>query len=274
MENTLLNPNTNNREHLKPHRNRYTKQLSVANNIYELKGIVLDILNDLAGLTDFSFVRSIENALTNPLITNPRDQLDIYFRNRYQDDDFMVEYAAQDSNQPVFASQVYEIATRAHIATRTFKRNEEIMKLNRQYGFYDYFCMRQDSIVKRKGKPIRILYAVTQRYVEPFELRKIISPAYNELIALCEAIDYTTAINFPELLSEEENLSIEDIQLGKLEKSYLKEIGELRKKPKQIAKEYNVSVGSVYQALDRARRKLKAKTNFEAYAEARKFGLF
>lgn len=240
----------------------FVASLSEAQTVEDFRDSVIAILKPYNGLSDFSVfsTTSLVAIEDSPLITNPRSLLRTYTEEAFFEVDTMVSYAMNADNNPIYQSNAQEFAHTAGFDTEQFKRNREICTLNRQYGYYDYYC----TVSKSCSGSGNMLFSVTARHTSSSKVKEIIQPHTQAIEILAHTVNAVGSKLFPEFFGDKDDESgtITNRPLEIFKKMVFED-----KTPQEIAFELNISPNAVLKNASRGRAALGVRTNEAAVRE-------
>ena len=171
------------------------------------------------GFTDFSCSRISPAGNLDAgaeLITMPEQILKTYHEEAFYQHDMILDIIKVKDVNPIFQSLIRRELERTFLETLTTKRNWEILRLNEEFGYQDYYLIPQPASTG-EGK---MLFSVTARDADEKKFQRHVNQHRQFLHLLSEAIDFIATQKFPsEFLvpgSQKVNIAPRSLQLLKL----------------------------------------------------------
>ncbi len=156
-----------------------------------------NILNELRriGLTDYSFiVLSDERGIDTPLSTAPKALIEAYREEAFYRDDEVMGYLLSNT-RPTFRTTIERYIDEAPIETLVIRRNRELIRLWRRFGFLESYLIPVDE----DGST----FTVGARNEDPAEVQSRVEAYAEELLALGKVIRHVCKRKFPDFMSPE-----------------------------------------------------------------------
>jgi predicted DNA-binding protein (UPF0251 family) len=228
---------------------------------------VLGKINSL-GFSDYTFARlhTLGDAEA-PLGTAPQELLELYFKEGFAEHDLVLDYGLANNTTPIFQSTVAEHINSAPFVTETFLRNQEILRLNQNFGRLDYYVI---PIQAHDGSD-NILFSITSKDMNPVDFQNRIKQCAPLLQLLGKAIDYIGLCKFPDFfLRDNENRKI---LIHPRPLMLLNTLAKENLSLNQAAEKMCISIDTVNKHVAAAKKALGAKTIANAVYRAVKEGL-
>ncbi|MDG1814327.1 MAG: autoinducer binding domain-containing protein [Porticoccaceae bacterium] len=239
----------------------YYAELACSRDVLDFKtriGAVVDRL----GFSDFAFVRlASRDADFSMLMSTPSTLLDSYCQEGLYENDMMFSYA-KSKVSPIYRSTLDHYLGQSPVDTNMTRTMEEIYKLNKSLGYYDYYHIPSEAM-DGDGK---VMFSVTLRGCSPLEFKCRIQGCESTLRLLSDAIDLVATRKFAHIFVNAKDKPIIAITPKPL--LVLETLANNDFTVAQIADHLNISPVTVSKHLETARKALGVRTNHAAIKKA------
>ncbi len=172
----------------------YYWQLAGARDVSEFMDRILVAVNKL-GFTDFSFGRlsAKGGAAGNVATTLDDDVLRVYREKQLYLHDMVLQHG-EASTKPILTSTVENYISNAPFKTEQIKRTIELIKLNRRFGYNDFYNIP----LKAHSGEGNVMLSVSSQATNQVEFRRKAAAAKINLQSLAQTVDYIGTTKFPE----------------------------------------------------------------------------
>ncbi len=192
--------------------------------------------------------------------------LDIYMHEAYYECDLTLQHANR-SDRPVFQSDIESFIKSSPVETESLKRCTSLLKLNKNFGYTDYYSIP----LKSQGKnDSRTLFTVTTTNKDSGDFRSRVIRNAGKLHALGRIINDLGLLNFPGIFTGSKNKYEKFIKSQPF--NLLVTMAKHDLPLNMAADRLGISLSTAEKHIQNIRQSLGAKTNYGAYEIALKRG--
>lgn len=241
-------------------------ELARAKNISEFNQRILSIISRF-GLTDFAFGRLNNLGIqTGSLHTTHQEFLKIYESEEFHPYNLVVKHG-HVATTPIFTSAIERYINDSPFETETFKRNHDLIRLCKCYGYYDFYNIP----IKAFNGTGNAMLSVSTKKLASQGFQHQIAKHEQDLDQLTRAIDYVGTRKFPSSFLNSKELS--DIMVTPKPLELLNTLAKDNITLKNAANQLGISLDTANKHIANIKHALGANTQAAAVYRAIKEGL-